>query len=64
MTVLQLLGLVCPPAALSGAIISGIVLAKAKKDTKWKSKLGRWGLVGMILLLFGLLGWIQHIAYT
>jgi hypothetical protein len=64
MTLLQVLGLVCPVAALSGAIMSGIVLAKADMRTKWASKLGCWGVAGMILLAFGMLGWIHHIAYV
>lgn len=64
MTLLQLLGLACPPAAMSGAIISGIVLSKAKTNTKWRSKIGFWAIVGMILLIVGMFGWIHYIVYN
>jgi hypothetical protein len=64
MTFLQLLGLVCPLAALAGAIISGLVLSMGDRNTKWKSKLGRWGAAGIVLLAFGMWGWISSIAYV
>jgi hypothetical protein len=64
MTFLQLLGIVCPLMAMAGAIISGIVLAKSNHDTRWSSKLGKWGAIGMLFLLFGMLGWIRSIALS
>jgi len=63
MTLLQVLGLVCPVAALAGGIISGLVLAKANHNTKWGSKLGRWGIMGLLLLVFGMFGWIHSVTY-
>ncbi len=63
MTFLQFLGLVCPFAALVGGIICGLVLSKASPNTKWGSKLGRWGIVGILLLMFGTFGWVHYILY-
>ncbi len=62
MTFLQMFGIVCPLAALAGGIICGLVLAKAESNTKWGSKLGRLGIVGLLLLVFGMFGWVQSVA--
>jgi len=62
MTFLQLLGLVCPLMATAGGIISGIVLSKSNHDTKWSSTLGKTGAIGMLLLLFGMWGWLYSIS--
>lgn len=48
--------------AISGAIICCIVMCNARVATKWNSELGRWAIVGVLLLLLGLLGWLTHIS--
>ena len=41
-------------ATIAGSIVCGLVLAQARSDTKWSSKLGKWAIVGLILLGGGL----------
>jgi hypothetical protein len=62
MTLLQALAIICPFAAMFGAVVSGLVLAKSDHHTKWASKLGRWGLIGVVMLFFGMLGWLYTIG--
>ena len=62
MVLAQVFGIVCPVMAMAGAIVSGLVLAMADHNTKWKSTLGRWGAVGVALLLFGMWGWLYSIS--
>jgi hypothetical protein len=52
----DLLRIVLLFSALAGGIVSGLVMAKAKPNTKWMSKLGIWAIVSLMLLLVGLGG--------
>ncbi len=44
--------------AIIGSINCGLVMCKAEADTKWNSKIGRWAIIGLILLFAGLGGTI------
>ena len=60
----HLLSVIFTLLALSGAIIVGIVMGKAKIDMVWCSKLGALFIIGFIIMSIGLSGSLIMIGTT